>query len=487
MRKTSLFAYSDGMRGLYILSLPLLLVPLALADCVGDTPNGGPDGSADGPTGDSTVTDTGTDTGVVMMDGGKDAGPCVIEAGAFTGLLDPNFNSGVHTGLSPNALAIGSTGSIFVAGVTANCPNNTTLLDFAVMKYGPTGQIANTFGMAGRACAAGGANNGNDFAYAVAVDGVGRVIVAGTFRTANDASQNAGVVRFDAQGTLDSTFGAGGKFTFAGNFRVAYGLKVDSIGKVIVVGSNESPFQPQSSAFVARLSVAGALDVGFNGGNYVTDTNSRGYYGVAIDAQDNIYVAGSTTTNPRDFILKKYNAVGAPDATFGTNGTTTVPLVKGAQGAEGRDLIIGPQGGLWVMGAANLNANEVGVPVGAAYTLTGMADTNIFPNSAFPGRVGAGSVIIHDANYQLRSIASQCDGKAVLAGRYDLPDGGQDMGLVRFLASGQIDMSFGDGGVGRSGLAGNDVPVGVAQDSSGGLVMVGQAGANQHVLARFVP
>lgn len=467
---------------------PLVLLPFAA--CVSDSvPDAGtmPDGAMP----DNTVApDTGTGgDGMMGMDAKAD-GPCVIEGGPFSGQLDPNFNSGVHTGLSPNALAIGSpAGNIFVAGQTANCPNNNTNQDFAVMKYSPAGQIVSNFGTNGRACAAGGANNGNDFAYAVTVDNMGRVVLAGTFRTANDANQNAGVMRFDTNGNLDTTFGNNGRFTFSGNFKVALAIRADNSGKLIVVGSNESPFVVNTTAFLARLTVAGALDIGFNGGNYITDTNARGYYGVVTDAQDNIYVTGSTTAMSRDIILKKYNALGALDTTFGSGGTTTVSnVIKGPAGAEGRDIMIAPNGGLWAMAAVALTNNEVGIPIGAAFTLNGIADPNTFPNSAIPGRVGAGSaVVIYDTNYQLRSIASQCDGKVLLAGRFDYPDAAQDMGILRFLANGGLDTTFGDGGVGRSGLAGDDVPVGIAQDSTGGLVMAGQAGLDKHVLARFLP
>src|SRR5439155_14198105 len=134
------------------------------------------------------------------------------------------------------------------AGFVPNC-FNASGTDYAVMKYSATGQIVNAFGNNGRACAQGGANNGNDFAYAITVDGMARPILAGTFRTANDASQNAGIARFDASGAPDNTFGTSGKYTFSGNFRVAYALKIDSTGKIIVAGSNDSPFAANTSGF----------------------------------------------------------------------------------------------------------------------------------------------------------------------------------------------------------------------------------------------
>src|SRR5437016_13900316 len=66
------------------------------------------------------------------------------------------------------------------------------------------GSLDTSFGLTGRVITAIGTG------HAVAIDGSGRIVVAGT---ASGTNYDVAVVRYNANGSLDTTFGSGGKVT----------------------------------------------------------------------------------------------------------------------------------------------------------------------------------------------------------------------------------------------------------------------------------
>lgn len=468
------------------LGLSLLVAPFAIVRCVNDPAMPMPDGGMKPDA--STASDGGADT--MEMDTGVDSpmGPCIKEAGALPGALDPGFtNSATNTGMSPTSVAIDVMGNIYVAGLSNQCGFNTTRM--AVMKFDPKGVLVSGFGTAGRACVPGGP--GNDLVYAIAIDGAGKIVVGGSFRTsANDATRHAAVVRLTSTGMLDNTFGTGtGKLDFTTPFNYVYSVFIDSMGRILVAGSNEHPFTYQTAGYLMRLNPAGTLDMGFNGGVVVADNTVHGFYGITSDT-NGVYVTGSTPTNynaPRSFVVKKYTQTGTLDTSFGTNGIATASVLNGDAGAEGHDLFVAPSGSLWVLGVGGLSgATEEGFPLVTAMTPAGAPDMTTFPMGVVPGRVAAGQ-LVYDTNYFFKAHAIACDGKPIIVGRYDSQNG-QDIGIMRFLASGQVDMGFGTAGLGLTKLNGNQIPVGIARDPVTERIVVvgGTQVANQFVLVRFV-
>jgi uncharacterized delta-60 repeat protein len=476
------------MRTRLFLALPVLLAaPLTIIRCVSDPMMPMPDAGTKPDS--STSADGGADT-MMQMDTGIDSpmGPCIKEAGAAPGALDPSFtNSATNTGMSPTSVAIDVMGNIYVAGLSNQCGFSTTRM--AVMKFDPKGVLVSTFGTAGKACVPGGP--GNDLIYAIAIDGAGKIVVGGSFRTAaNDSTRHAAVVRLTATGAVDTTFGSGtGKVDFTTPFNYVYSLFIDSMGRILVAGSNEHPFTYQTAGYVMRLNPAGTLDMGFNNGTVIADNTVHGFYGITSDT-NGVYVTGSSPTSysvPRAFIVKKYTPAGALDTSFGANGIATANVLLGDAGAEGHDLFVTPSGSLWVLGVGGLSGTtEEGFPLVTAMTPAGAPDMSTFPMGVVPGRVAAGQ-LVYDTNYFFKAHAMACDGKPIIVGRYD-SNNGQDIGITRFLTSGQVDMGFGTAGLGLTKLNGNQIPVGIARDPLTERIVVvgGTQVANQFVLVRFV-
>src|SRR5439155_1012471 len=104
-------------------------------------------------------------------------------------------------------VAIDSSGLIVVAGSTYNdTSTRATKVDFAVVRYTASGSLDTTFGSGGKVTTAIGPYS--DEGNAVAIDGSGRIVVAGTTNSGTRAAFD--VVRYTTSGGLDTTSGITG-------------------------------------------------------------------------------------------------------------------------------------------------------------------------------------------------------------------------------------------------------------------------------------
>ena len=128
------------------------------------------------------------------------------------------------------ALALQGDGKILVAG---NAPVGGSS-GFALMRLLANGSPDNGFGTAGLATTA--FTTQDDFGRAITVQADGRIVVAG--QSSNKSNPDFAVARFSTNGTLDSSFGTGGKLTidFFGSFDGAENVVVQPDGKIVLGG-----------------------------------------------------------------------------------------------------------------------------------------------------------------------------------------------------------------------------------------------------------
>lgn len=157
------------------------------------------------------------------------------------GSLDPMFGNGgiVLTGLGrdpegANALAIQSDSKIVVAGQSSIVTGRST---FALLRYNPDGSFDPTFGSGGKAITY---LTANDAARGVAIQADGKIVATGiTIR--NDNTAGLLLVRYYGDGSLDATFGSGGKvITAIGSNDSASAMALQADGKIIVVGTTDA-------------------------------------------------------------------------------------------------------------------------------------------------------------------------------------------------------------------------------------------------------
>src|SRR4051794_26643845 len=227
--------------------------------------------------------------------------------------------------LSGNAVAIDSSGRIVVAGGGADPAA------IAVARYEPDGSLDKSFGTNGKATTE--FPTGEASANAVAIDPAGRIVVAGYYSSNSGTDVNdIALARFNADGSLDKSFGTDGQVTTSFSNDVARAVAIDSSGRIVVAGGDCSP--PSNlcvlSFVVARYNPDGTLDPSFGDGGerlFSVDGCTNGVltgssaFAVAIDPSGRIVLAGHC--NDSGFALARLTPTGADDPTFGSGGGVT--------------------------------------------------------------------------------------------------------------------------------------------------------------------
>ncbi len=194
------------------------------------------------------------------------------------------------------------------------------------------GDLDTTFGSGGKKTVNFG---GIDAAQAVLVQPNGRVVAAGGGGPASSFC----VVRLrSANGTLDPTFGSGGKrvIDFGTDDESVYGAALQPDGKIVLAG--DSRLQPA----VVRLKANGALDTSFDGdGRKLFSWGAIGRVtAVVVAPNGKILLGGFSGPEGGNIQVARLNANGAFDTTFGTGGIAAVDFgahrVRRGAGPPGR-------------------------------------------------------------------------------------------------------------------------------------------------------
>src|SRR5437773_151193 len=202
-----------------------------------------------------------------------------------------------------------------------------------------------------------------DIANAVAVQSDGKLVVVGQTYQNNDYSdEDFAVARYNTDGTLDRTFGARGKVRtdFPGMAAVPSSVVIQPDGKIVVAGGAFPLFTFAGDFKVVRYNPNGSLDTSFGSGGIVTTFFPQGSYAFAVALQpDGKIIAAGThfvDFNPgdmsdTDFALARYNPDGSLDSTFGNGGTVTTDFF----GTEDDvfSVLIQPDGKIVAGGSAN--------------------------------------------------------------------------------------------------------------------------------------
>src|SRR5439155_459385 len=202
------------------------------------------------------------------------------------------------------ALAIQADGKLVAAGAT----NNGINYDFALVRYNTNGTLDATFGTGGKVTTAVGTSD--DAASALAIQADGKLVAAG--ETNNGSNYDFALVRYNTNGTLDATFGTGGKVTTAIGTRddVASAVAVQADGKLAARGATDHGINYDFA--LVRYNANGTLDATFGTGGKVTTavgTSDEAAYALAIQADGKLTVAGETFNgSTKDFALVHYKS-----------------------------------------------------------------------------------------------------------------------------------------------------------------------------------
>ncbi|WP_018615049.1 Ig-like domain-containing protein [Segetibacter koreensis] len=189
------------------------------------------------------------------------------------GSVDLSFNKNAshqvsfENGLFPSSVAFQRDGKILITGSTGgDRPENSR--DFALMRYNKDGTLDSSFNEDGKLTTDFGFN---DFANSVAVESNGKIIVAGG--TTGTNNWDFALARYNSDGSLDKSFYRGGKEV--GYVPVGIGslnsIAVQSDGKKVVAGVSFDSLS-RENFFISRHTMDGSPDETFSGdGKQITD------------------------------------------------------------------------------------------------------------------------------------------------------------------------------------------------------------------------
>lgn len=332
-----------------------------------------------------------------------DAG--VLVAGYGTG--------GVATATVPDlinvgGLAMSATGLAYASG-TAGDPSRALVVRFDV-----AGGIDPTYGGDGIAMA----SAGDTFGRRIALTNAGVAFVAGT-NGVYSGSRELAVFCFTTAGNPSAVFGGGtgmATSTLGGSASTGAAIAIDGLGRLVVAGGTDSP----SQATVARFTAAGAADATFNGGYRLLGfTGYSQPSDVAIDSANRIVVGGQQATNlgfddPRRAMAARLTSTGALDAAFGSGGRVVEGLL-GVDEVAGVG-IVADSDAVRLMGSTGpISA------IRSAATLALTEDGD--PDAGYGNGGGVVTPLSSVVDAALQGMAVQPDGRMIVAGRATFPDG----------------------------------------------------------------
>jgi uncharacterized delta-60 repeat protein len=396
---------------------------------------------------------------------------------AAAGDLDNSFsgNGKAMTDFTVNrndfagGVAIQADGKIVVAGRAGRNGGR-----FALARYRPNGTFDPTFGGNGKVVT--NFTAGDDFANGVAVQTDGKIVAVGQ---AGGSGGRFALARYNAGGTLDSTFNGDGKATvnFGPGFDAARGVALQTDGKIVAAGhTNFDRFA------LTRLSSNGTLDTTFSTDGKVTtnfSVTTDFATGVAVQANGKIVAAGAAqiTEFTGTFALARYNSNGTLDTTFSGNGRVTTDFTAEQDVAFGLALQAG--GKIVAAGGGDVSGSTFAV---ARYTANGNLDPAFSGDGKVTTNFGAGIDAAH-------GVAIQTNGKIVAAGHANF----HRFALARYNANGALDSTFsGDGKVTTNftnkDRFGDDFANGVTIQVDGKIVAAGRAGGSggRFAVARYL-
>ncbi|RAK69878.1 T9SS type A sorting domain-containing protein [Hymenobacter edaphi] len=362
--------------------------------------------------------------------------------------LDPTFlpttlkapftassNSGVKT------LAVQPDGKILVGGAFDFVGGTLT---GKLQRFNPDGTVDATFNAG---------TGANAPVTAVAVQPDGKILAAGGFNTFNGTAVT-GVVRLNANGSLDNTFSSQG----SGAPVYSASLAVQPDGKILVGGADYNLARSEFMSSFVRLNANGTRDTGFTPS---TGADSGYVYSLLVQPDGKILVGGSFSTFNGQFTgsLMRLNADGSLDTSFSFAGGMSIGFVRSlARQASGKLLVAG-----------TLTVNNL------AQSLVRLLSSGAVDNTFTAGAGTTPGLVM--------CLTQQSSGAVLLGGTFTEYNGVPRNGLARVSADGVLDAGF-------APAAGPNGMVQALAETSGGQLLIGgnftqYGGSSQPALARL--
>lgn len=347
----------------------------------------------------------------------------------------------------------------------------------------------------------------------------GKIVAINRLSYPADNSQDVLLMRYNANGTLDTSFSGDGMFNFAYYPGRNYGRDFDIVGgKYLISGNTEASFSDNQVA-LSRVNADGTLDTTYNtDGKAFINFTDEGYdaaHAVAIQSDGKILVAGEALAN--DFLgaVVRYNTNGSLDTTFGTDGKAILN-----QAGTIKAMVVQASGKIIVAGDDQISTFMVRLNADGSTDNT-FDDTQLHDDFEEFGRsieamkiLSTGKILvagrsyneidgIYSANNYLARVNTNgsldttfgtdgysyvgsteladglsclkvlSDGKILAGGIRTYSNGAYDMTVTKYLVNGALDTSFINGGTFALGIPSSNARTVAIDTQSDGKIIVG--------------
>lgn len=364
---------------------------------------------------------------------------------AGTGMLRVGFG---HSPDNGRAVALTADGRILMAG---NSDSQTAIL----ARFNTNNVLDTSFGDNGHVEIPL-PNSGTIVTMAIQQDG--KIVLGGNVYTGTAGNYDYLIIRCNADGTLDTSFGDGDGIVtteFQGYQDECNSVTIQPDGKIVAAGKETVPGQVVSSYHLSmtRYNTDGSIDTSFGSSGRVIQTLTSGYNtwanAVIQEGDGNLLVAGFAN----QFAVFRYTTNGALDGTFGSGGIVTCPGYQAqAITIQPAGIIIGDPAMIVAAGKDNVQSRAIV----ARMNFSGALDSNLN---------GTGSVSIPAlANSDVTGVAAFNpfrSAKKILIAGYLFTGAGRDFFTAKFNYDGTLDSTFGSGGIAKTDLGGDDYAYGM--------------------------
>jgi uncharacterized delta-60 repeat protein len=412
---------------------------------------------------DSTGAIVTTDTGNVTLS--ITGAPAGVALGGTTTVAAVN---GVATFSN---LAIATIGSYTLTATQAGDTSATSTLFNVYYQPVTVGQLDPAYGSDGLVKS----NVGFTSTAGVASDN-GQVVVIGT--TGTVSAESFSIARYNANGTLDTTFGTSGVATvnFANTDDVPAAVSVLPGGQILVAGTATTYVAgaPTTSQFaIAELNANGTLDTSFGSGTgevkfgFSTAATHDVLTAMVVSPSGVIYLGGrsdSRSTTGNDFAIIALDPAGTPHSSFGAGGQVLIDFDNGSDTIN--SLALQTNGDLVAAGSAVVGG------------ITEIALARVLPTGVLDRHFGVGGEVttnVRGAFDSATSVAIQPKGQIVIGGvSGNAQSSSTDFVVARYTSAGKLDRSFGSGGVVVTSFSGASAVTQVMIQADGKIVAAGE-------------
>lgn len=362
-----------------------------------------------------------------------------------TGAIDNTFGSSgkvtTNVGTAGDLaqdLALQPDGKIILAGYSSVGSNH----DFSMVRYKTNGQRDSTFGVNGIVTTPFGTSN--DRAYSCLLQPDGKILLGGSAFIGS--TSDYALARYTASGTLDNTFGSGGKTT------TVIGIDTDEIldmallanGKIIAGGYTDTALV--ETAAIVCYNANGTVDNSFGSAGKVVKSDpsliSERVHAILALSGSRILVSNyrNNSFSSQSAGSKVYSSSGQIQTAYGENGIATAEISETDDVLGG--MVLHPNKRFYAVGYSKNNSSNEDVSL-TSFTYSGELNKSFGVN----GRL---FIPIGTAADAARGMVVQADGKLVIAGDFSNGTNSGDFFVVRIDTNGTLDNTYGTGGIAKT-------------------------------------